>query len=267
MALIEISEQVRMATALRKAYEELELQVEARTTELSKAVAILEAQITERQRAEEALRESQTRLKGIISTATDAIITVDANQHIILFNATAERVFQYQADEVIGQPLNLLLPERFRELHTRQVQYFGQTGVTARRMGVMPGELWGRRADGEEFPIEAMISQVEISRQKSYPVILRDITERKRIEAEKERLFQEVSQQREQLRALARQLARVQEAERKELARELHDRAGQNLTALDLTLNLIWAQLAETPGGRPHPGPTGRFVGVGGGDG
>jgi two-component system sensor histidine kinase UhpB len=73
-----------------------------------------------------------------------------------------------------------------------------------------------------------------------------DITERKRVEAEKERLFQEVSQQREQLRALTRQLTEAQEVERKELARELHDRVGQKLTALGLNLNLIWAQLTET---------------------
>jgi signal transduction histidine kinase len=90
---------------------------------------------------------------------------------------------------------------------------------------------------------------VSIGGEKYVLTTLRDITMRKQIEVEKERLFQEVSQQREQLRALTRQLAEAQEVERKELARELHDRVGQNLAGLGLNLNIIWSQLAETPGG------------------
>lgn len=210
---------------------------------------IIISDITRERQAEEHLRQSQARLDGIISTATDAIITIDAGQRITLFNMAAEQMFRYKAGQVIGQPLDLLLPERFQAAHRQYVDQFGQTGATARRMGLMPDELWGRRASGQEFPIEAMISQVTVAGQKFYTVILRDITERRRNEEERARLFKAVSDHREELRALAAQLADVQEAERRELARELHDRVGQNLTALGLNLNLIWSRLAETPVG------------------
>ena len=202
--------------------------------------------ITERRRAEESLRESEARLNGIISTATDAIITVDAAQRIILFNAAAEQVFDYTAREVVGQPLELLLPKRFHEVHRLHVRQFGQTGVTAREMGQLPGQLRGKRANGQEFPIEAMISQVEVAGQKLYTVILRDISQRQQLEQEKAQLFEAVNRQRNQLRALTNRLAEVQEAERKELARELHDQLGRDLSALDLNLSVIQTLLAET---------------------
>ncbi|MBE7556835.1 MAG: PAS domain S-box protein [Anaerolineales bacterium] len=76
-----------------------------------------------------------------------------------------------------------------------------------------------------------------------------NITERKQVEEEKSRLLEQIRQQREHLRALSQRLAEVQEAERRQLARELHDQVGQKLTALDLNLNIIWARLAETPAG------------------
>jgi PAS domain S-box-containing protein len=207
------------------------------------AIQLAFLDITKRRQAEEALRTQEARLDGIINTATDAIITIDTERRIILFNASAERMFGYSADKVLEQPLNILLPERLHKVHNRHIRHFGQMGVTARSMGKR-GELYGRRANGQEFPIEAMISQVEISGQKLYTVIIRDITERRQTENEKTQLFEAVKQQREQLRALARQLAEAQETERKQLAIELHDQVGRNLTALGINLNLIKTYLS-----------------------
>ncbi len=119
----------------------------------------------------------------------DAIITVGADQRITLFNAAAERMFGYSATMVLGHPLDMLLPEPFRALHRVHVRTFGETGVTMRTMRHQMA-LWGLRADGSQFPIEAAISQVEVEGQKLFTVILRDITERIQAEAERERLLE-----------------------------------------------------------------------------
>jgi PAS domain S-box-containing protein len=136
----------------------------------------------------EALRESEARLRGMISYATDAIITIDAEQRITVFNTTAESTFGYSADEMMRQPLDRLIPERFRQVHRRHIEGFGLTGVSARAMG---GErvLAGLRRNGDEFPMEARISHVEVGGQTLYTVILRDITERKEAETEREELL------------------------------------------------------------------------------
>lgn len=124
------------------------------------------------------LRESQARLAGIIASAMDAIITINAEQKITIFNAAAERMFRCTEAEALGKPLDVFIPARFREVHHHHVKDFGQTGVTARAMGHLR-PLSALRANGEEFPIEASISQVDLDGHKLYTVILRDITERK----------------------------------------------------------------------------------------
>jgi len=137
--------------------------------------------ITEHKRVEEALGDSQAQLSSVIASAMDAIITVNAEQRIILFNAAAEQMFGARAAEAIGQPLDRFIPQRFREAHREYLPAFGQTQVTKRRMGAL-GTVYGLRASGEEFLVEASISHIEVSGQKLYTVILRDITERKRAE-------------------------------------------------------------------------------------
>jgi PAS domain S-box-containing protein len=146
--------------------------------------------ITESKRADEALRESQERLAGIVSSAMDAIITVGEDHRIVLFNEAAERMFGCPAAEALGQPLNRFIPERFRSAHTEHIRRFGETGGTSRAMGHLRA-LAALRADGTEFPIEAAISSIEVGGRKLYTVIHRDITERKQAEAEREQLAQE----------------------------------------------------------------------------
>jgi PAS domain S-box-containing protein len=143
--------------------------------------------------AEEALADSEARLYGIVGSAMDAIISTDAEQRIVLFNAAAERVFRCTKAQAIGQPLERFIPQRYRARHREQLGTFAAAAVTGRVMGNL-GALSALRADGEEFPIEASISQGEVRGQKLFTVILRDITERRRAHEALEQLNQELEQ-------------------------------------------------------------------------
>ena len=145
------------------------------------ALQLVQELARRRELAEQALRSSEQRLSGIVNSAMDGIITVDRFQRIILFNSAAERIFRCPAAEAIGRSLDHFIPPRFREVHHRHVQYFGETGITTRSKGT-PGALYGLRSDGEEFPVEATISQAELDGQKLFTVILRDVTVRRQAE-------------------------------------------------------------------------------------
>ena len=134
-----------------------------------------------REAAEAELLINRLRLESIIESAMDAIITVDEDQQVIMFNRAAEQLFGCSIREAIGQPLDRFLPERFRDAHRHHIRTFGQSGVTSRKMGQL-GTVMGLRANGEEFPIEAAISHIAVDGKKYYTAILRDITERQRAE-------------------------------------------------------------------------------------
>jgi len=138
--------------------------------------------VTERLRAEEALRLSEARFSGIVSIASDAIVSVDESQRIVLFNQGAEQIFGYTAREAIGEPLDLLIPARSRESHRGHLAGFGAgRGHAARRMGERQ-EIFGVRKNGEEFPAEASISRLELGGRMLFTAVLRDVTERKEAE-------------------------------------------------------------------------------------
>jgi PAS domain S-box-containing protein len=143
--------------------------------------------ITERKQAEQALREAQERMAGIIASAMDSIITVDDQHRILLFNAAAERTFRCPAADALGQPLERFIPQRFHAAHAAHIRKFGETGITNRAMGEL-GALWALRANGDEFQIEASISQVDTAGGKMFTVILRDVTDRKKAEEARELL-------------------------------------------------------------------------------
>lgn len=147
---------------------------------LQRRVQALEAEtrrdVKSRERAEAALHQSEQRLASIVASAMDAIITIGRDYRIILFNKAAEIMFGYDAQEVIGQPISLLLPMRFRASHDAHIARFGATGETNRAMGRL-GAVSGVRRDGTEFPIEASISQIQAEGEKLFTVILRDQTE------------------------------------------------------------------------------------------
>src|SRR5215472_7607534 len=137
-----------------------------------------------RRKTEAELRDSQMRLEGIVEAAMDAVIAIDEGQRIVVFNDTAEQMFGCPARDAIGSPIDRFIPERFREAHRGHIRHFDDAGTTARRTMGASGALWGLRANGKEFPIEAAISQTRAGAggKKLFTVIVRDISERKQAE-------------------------------------------------------------------------------------
>ncbi|MBX9269235.1 bifunctional diguanylate cyclase/phosphodiesterase [Chromobacterium violaceum] len=147
--------------------------------------------VTERHRAQMALRESEARLAGMVSSAMDGIITLDADQRITLFNAAAERMFGRRAQDMLGQPLDCLLPPTMRAAHRQKVQRFGDGDAAPRHMGRL-GKVQGMRAGGGIFDLEASIATQNVDGRRSYTVILRDISERERTQAEMTQRMQQL---------------------------------------------------------------------------
>jgi len=143
-----------------------------------------ELDITERKRLEENLRFSEAKASGIVSISADAIISIDENQRITLFNEGAERIFGYSKAEVVGGALDVLIPERFRATHQKHIAGFIAGQSTARRMGQRETPIFGVRKNGEEFPADAAISKLTVSGKPIMTIALRDITDQKRIENE-----------------------------------------------------------------------------------
>ncbi len=134
--------------------------------------------------AEQRLKESEAKFSGIISISADAIIAIDDEQRITIFNHGAEQIFGYSQAEAIGTPLDRLIPERFRNAHRQHVERFASGDAIARRVGERLTTISGLRKNGEEFPAEAAISKLQVGEKTLLTVALRDITERKRIEEE-----------------------------------------------------------------------------------
>jgi len=132
-----------------------------------------------REKREGALRESHARFAGIVEIASDAIISVNREHRIVLFNQGAEWIFGYRKEEVLGQSLDLLLPVRSRTAHRKHIDNFGESPVPARRMAERQ-TISGLRRNGEEFAAEASIQKIVVEGEPFYTVVLRDVSERVR---------------------------------------------------------------------------------------
>jgi PAS domain S-box-containing protein len=147
--------------------------------------------VAERRYVEEVLKESQDRLQGVINSAMDAIITIDESHNIVMFNQAAEEMFRCEAAEALGSQVHRFLPARFRAAHSRHIRTFAETGTTNRAMGALE-PLSALRANGQEFPIEASISQLESGGRKLFTVIVRDVSERQRAAEEIRKLNEDL---------------------------------------------------------------------------
>ena len=205
--------------------------------------------ITERSSVfDEQLGGAQRRLEGIVDSAMDAIITVDERHRIILFNPAAERMFGLTREEAIDQPLTMLMPERLRATHDDHIRHFTETGVTNRKMGAL-GAVSGLRANGEEFPIEASISHIEVGGEHLATVILRDISERRATEDARNLLAREVDHRAKNALAVARSLICLTRADTKEgFAKAVEGRISALARAHSLLADSRWqgAELAAT---------------------
>ena len=140
--------------------------------------------MTERKEADNALRESEGRFRAVIQAATDSIVGADGLGEIVFFNPAAEATFGYRSDDILGKPLWHLMPERYRDAHRKGLERYTLTGE-AHVMGKTV-ELWGRRKDGTEFPLELSLSTWKTTEGSFYTGIIRDISERKQAEEQLE---------------------------------------------------------------------------------
>lgn len=212
-------------TALVKVNEGLEEKVTARTQELAGVNQALVSEITERMEAEHALRVSQGRLAGILDIAEDAIIVIDEDRSIVLFNQGAVKLFGCEAEEVLETPIDRLLPNAAPLC----------TIAAAEDPLHLPHrlDLFGHRKDRTEFPAEATISKLTVGHKTTFTIILRDITDRLRTER--------------QLQSLTTQLITAQEEERRRISRELHDDINQRLALLAIELGRLEAHPPVSP--------------------
>jgi len=178
----DISELRRAEKALNGARDELEQRVIQRTHALTEANQRLEQEITDRKRAQEALRVSEERSRTIVDASKDAMIAIDQSGRIILFNPAAEKMLGHGKDEMIGQPLDALIPEKYREAHRGYVSGFFREGEPAGAIGKTV-ELPALRRDGSEFPIDLSLSVGQSGDQRFVLAVIRDVTRRKRAES------------------------------------------------------------------------------------
>lgn len=167
--------------------------------------------ITERKQATTALEESQAKVRAVLETTVDGIITIDARGIIESFNRAAEHIFGYTAAEAIGQNVTLLMPKPYRDEHDGYIQKYQQTGQ-ARIIGI-GREVVGQRKDGSTFPLDLAVSEFFVHGRQMFTGVVRDITQRRQLELE---------------------ILRISEQERRRIGQDLHDGLGQMLTGIGL---------------------------------
>jgi two-component system sensor kinase FixL len=187
------------------------------------SVANVLAAAIEQKNAEKALRESEAKSRAILETTVDGVITIDANGIIESFNPAAERIFGYSEEEVIGRNVSILMPEPYSTDHDGYMRSYHETGK--RKIIGIGREVVGRRKNGETFPLDLAVSEVDLGGRHIFTGIVRDITERRLLEQE---------------------ILDTSELERRRIGQDLHDGLGQMLTGIGLISRNLARKLADT---------------------
>ncbi len=222
----------------------LEQRVNQRTAQLQSLIAKLRSEISERKKAEEALMENEEMLRSLFDSAPDATILVDEQGKITKANAQIEKLFGYTPDELVGHSIDILLPERLQEHHfSLRQDYFSELRTRTMGAGL---QLYGRKKDGSEVPVDVMLSPVKTNQGTQVISAIRDITARKAMESE--------------LAELQRRLIDGMEAERLYLAQELHDSAIQELYGITYQLKALESILQNETGAAIESGSPTSYV-------
>src|ERR1700674_4594427 len=186
--------------------------------------------IEDLKRAEDARRQIEEQHRIVVETATEAVVSIDQDSQVLFVNPATTRIFGYESAELIGQSLTMVMPEFLRKLHAAGLQRYLTTGQ--RHINWQGTELFGLRKNGEEFPVDVSFGEVRKEGRSIFTGFIPDITERKRFE--------------EELGRLSGQLLRLQDEERRRIARDLHDSTGQDLVALATTLSQLHASIPSS---------------------
>jgi PAS domain S-box-containing protein len=167
-----------------------------------------------------ALVESEAKIRAIVDTAVDGIITIDERGIVESYNPAAQRLFGYRADEVIGRNVSLLMPEPYQSEHDAYIHNYLRTG-RAKIIGI-GREVWGLRKDGSVFPLDLAVSEVRLGERRMFTGIVRDLTERKRME---------------------RELLEISDREQRRIGQDLHDGLGQVLAGVGFLVGALQQRL------------------------
>jgi len=168
-----------------------------------------------------ALHDSEERIRAILQTAVEGIITIDERGIVESINPAAERIFGYRASEVVGHNVSMLMPSPYREEHDSYLGNYRRTGK-AQIIGI-GREVLGRRKDGSVFPMDLSVGEMNLAGGRMFTGIVRDITERKLLE---------------------KQILDISDQERRRIGQDLHDDLGQRLTGIELMSEVLEQKLS-----------------------
>jgi PAS domain S-box-containing protein len=240
VVLHDITQHKEAQASLEAARARLEQAVAERTEQLRQSVTRLQQELAQRTRAEQRLEESARTYQGLFENAGDAILVLDLRGNVVQANQRAARLLGYSTEQLTTLDFrDIVIPEQHVAVEQNANQVLnGQPPAPALR--------YLRTQNGAVIPVERTLVVIRDGegRPTHFQTIVRDISERIAAEEVQDRLLAELRQSSAELRALTIRLQEVQETERRQLAAELHDSVGQNLTALNLNLTLVQHQLA-----------------------